>query len=454
MKTKNYNSLIIVLFLVSVNFSCKKNALDIKPDQALVVPSTLQDFQGMLDNEDNINVNQPALGELGSNDDSLAYNYFQALSNPFERNSYTWAKDIFQGQSAYDWYYAYQVVFYSNVVLDGLQKIKTTALNQSDYNNIKGQALFLRSFAFFEIAQEFAKPYIGSTANSDLGIPLRLSSDINQKSVRATVAQTYQQITSDLKEASNLLPVTPFYKTRASKPAAFGLLARVYLSMSDFQNAYANADASLQLYNTLIDYNSLNLTASHPLKLLNDEVTFHQTMGLYLTFIRMYINPNLYASYAPNDLRLAAFFNVKPGGNHGFKGSYGGSLQLFSGIATDEMYLTRSECLARLGNIDAAMNDLNTLLAKRYATGTFVPATAATTNEALSLILAERHKELIFRGIRWMDLRRLNLDPLYAVTLTKTLNGQTYSLPPNDPRYVYPISDDIITLTGMQQNQR
>jgi hypothetical protein len=138
----------------------------------------------------------------------------------------------------------------------------------------------------------------------------------------------------------------------------------------------------------------------------------------------------------------------------GFIGSYSGSLLYFDGLATDELYLIRAECNARSGKTTEAMNDLNDLLITRYATGHFTPLTASNAGNALDQILTERRKELVLRGLRWSDLRRLNKDPHYAVTLTRTLNGQTYSLPPNDNKYVFPIPDDEIKISGIPQNPR
>jgi hypothetical protein len=68
--------------------------------------------------------------------------------------------------------------------------------------------------------------------------------------------------------------------------------------------------------------------------------------------------------------------------------------------------------------------------------------------------LLERRKELCFRGLRWQDLRRLNKEPEYAKTLTRKIDGITYTLPPNDPKYVFPIPPNVIALSGMQQNPR
>ena len=100
------------------------------------------------------------------------------------------------------------------------------------------------------------------------------------------------------------------------------------------------------------------------------------------------------------------------------------------------------------------MNDLNALLKKRYLTGTYIDRTASSANDALVQILTERKKELAFRGLRWMDLRRLNREPQFATTLTRVINGQTYTLQPNSIRYALPIPDDEIALSGLQQNPR
>ncbi|HEX2629037.1 MAG TPA: RagB/SusD family nutrient uptake outer membrane protein, partial [Chitinophagaceae bacterium] len=136
-----------------------------------------------------------------------------------------------------------------------------------------------------------------------------------------------------------------------------------------------------------------------------------------------------------------------------FKGSYNeGSVNLFCGIATDELYLIRAECYARESNTNAAMQDLNALLAKRIKP--FVPLVAGSADEALTFILAERRKELPFRELRWSDLKRLNKEPARATTLTRNLNGQLYTLAPNDLRYTLLIPDEVIRITTLQQNPR
>jgi hypothetical protein len=152
-----------------------------------------------------------------------------------------------------------------------------------------------------------------------------------------------------------------------------------------------------------------------------------------------------------NDLRKNCFYSAVPA----FKGGYAGGSTTFAGLAINEQYLIKAEVYARAGNTTEAMQALNTLLGKRWKTNTFVPYTASSAANALDQVIAERRKELPFTGmLRWIDLRRLNTDSRYAVTLTRNLNNQIYTLPPNDQRYVLPIPDLEIKLSGIQQNPR
>jgi hypothetical protein len=55
------------------------------------------------------------------------------------------------------------------------------------------------------------------------------------------------------------------------------------------------------------------------------------------------------------------------------------------------------------------------------------------------------------RGLRWSDIKRLNKEN-YQITPERKIGSNTYLLPPNSSRYALPLPDDIIRLTGMQQN--
>jgi len=258
-----------------------------------------------------------------------------------------------------------------------------------------------------------------------------------------------------MKELS-VMQKTPLHQYRPSKAAAYGLLARAYLSMRKYDSAYKYSNLCLSLKSDLVNYADfpISTTSTNPTFVpFNQETIFYTDM--FSTFIsnlavtRAKVDTVLYLTYANNDRRKYLFF-VATGLYQRFKGSYSGS-GFFTGIATDEMFLIRSECNARLGNITSAMTDLNTLLAKRWNSGTFIPLMASDANDALNKILMERRKELIFRGLRWMDIKRLNREGRNII-LNRLVDGQIYSLQPNANYFALPLPTDIINLTNMPQN--
>lgn len=441
-----------LVLMVMCCFSCSKK-LDIKPNQSFLIPSTLQDFQALADNA-TMNTSLPQLGEAGADNYYLLDARWISMSET-DAETYVWAKDLNLGLTVNDWNQSYSKVFYANAILEGLAKLSTS--DTVAYNTVKGSALFNRAHAFYLLAQLFCKPYMQNTASGDVGLPLKLSADINDQVSRSTVKQTYDRIILDLKESELILPSTSPYKTRPTKAAADALLARVYLSMSDYEQALSYANKALNIYSTLLDYNLLNPAASNPFTLYNAEVIFHGQflIGNIFSPGNYYVDSTLYASYNNDDLRKIVFFNTPSGGRVTYKGSYSGNYYyLFGGIAVDEIMLIAAECYARKGMTTEALTLLNGLLEKRWKQGSFVPFTAGTAAEALNIILSERRKELLFRGLRWTDLRRLNQDAAYAITLSRKIDNQVYNLPPNDLRYVYPIPDQEINLSGITQNPR
>lgn len=451
------NLIVLLLAAIALLAACNKEEfLEKIPDKSLLIPTKLNDLQALLDNNEYMN-QTPYLSLIGADDH---YSTNPGLSGPV-RNSYIWQADINEGEANGAWIRSYQQVFYANVVLEALQGIDQTAENQAYWNSLKGGALFFRAHAFYNLAQEFAVAYDINTAGSKPGIPIRLSADIGKAEGRGTVQATYDQVIKDLQEAIPLLPLTVTYKSRPNRVAALGLLARVYQTMERYEEASQYAGQALALYDVLIDYNTLNPASAVP---------FSRSLPFGLEEVIFYSNPIvdaylinntttsadtlLYRLYDNNDLRKAIFFIPRTPGFFGVKGNYTGSTYWFTGIATDELYLIRAECAARKGDTGAAIQDLNTLLRKRWKAGTFTEIAASNAEDALRMVLTERRKELLFRNLRWTDLRRLNKDQRFAVTLKRVYLGKEYQLPPNDPKYVFPIPEDEIAASGIEQNER
>ena len=441
--------------------SCTKNALDQKSDATLAVPSTIGDYQALLDGIEGGAINNaPGLYSFRTLGDYLADEVYVTDNNyaswfagsPFITGVLEWNKGMFSSLTqVLEWDKQYQVVLNANIAIEGVNAITHTSSNQIAWNNVMGMALFIRGQMFYNLAQFWARPYNVATAGSDVGIVMRLSSDPNPASVRSNVQQTYAQILSDLKASVSLLPNTSqentqVSKVRPSKAAAYGMLSRVCLAMGDSVDVGLYADSALQLYSTLMDYNTVPYISNFNAETVYTSIDGSGTVGS--TFGPWTVDSSFVNLYDNNDLRKTLFFtNNAFVGGYAFIGDYTGNYS-FTGIAVDELYLLRAESYARQGNINAAMSDLNTLLVKRYVTGTFTPRTATSASDALGQVLTERRKELLMRGERWTDLRRLNTDPRFATTLTRSLLGVTYTLPPNDDRYTLQVPDYVIAASN------
>lgn len=446
----------LILFLFS-NISCNKY-LEEKPFKYLTVPNSLDDLQAVL-------YNNLLYFQNSSMQEVLADNYYVeasvwlAATESQGKFLYNWESNA-QSKSTWNTLY-YSMVYYPNVVLDQLNNFKETTENQSQYNRIKGQALFYRAFAFYQLAQLYCRPY-SESAKTDLGIPLRTTASVETPSVRSTVQETYDQIIGDLLLARELLPHQSDFPTQPNKAAVYGMLSRCYLSMREYENAGRYADSCLKINSELIDYNTVK-TNPIPFKRFNAETLYYSfcaNSSNILNNPRGRIDTSLYQSYTEQDLRKKLFFTAMTGTNLGsyrFTGCYDGEYNpagVFNGLTTAEMYLNRAECYARAGEKELALADLNTLLKNRWDNRvSYLSITAISADEALEKILTERRKELVYRGLRWSDLRRFNMEGR-NITLERNVNGQKYLLTPDDPRWVLFIPDDVINRSGMPQNPR
>jgi hypothetical protein len=210
-----------------------------------------------------------------------------------------------------------------------------------------------------------------------------------------------------------------------------------------------------------MDYNSLSTSGNIPFSRYNKEVIFAaRSAVINSTYVgtRSKIDSNLYKSYSDADMRKQLFFKASSTGGFLFKGDYDGigipgvqnnSFFSFTGIVTDEMYLIKAESDARKNDISSAMNTLNTLLQNRYKTGQFTPFAAVTMKEALTCILKERRKELLRRGARWTDIKRLMNDDDFRILPQRIINSQIYAMP---VPYLMLLPKKVIDMSGMPQN--
>lgn len=440
--------LTIFLFGLAI-LGCNPDYLDLKRDKSQTVPTTLDDFDGLLGNASVMNTGSGhALAMISSDEYNTTDNAVNLASRDFERNAFLWSADIFGDQSSDDWNTGYQRILYCNIILEGLQKLQVMQSDQSRFDRIKGEALFQRALSFYNLAIQFAA-LPGNKEYAQYGIPLRTLSDPEQIASRSSASETYNRIVSDLLAAEVLLPQKGLSIFRGSKVAAQVLLSRVYLLMADYVKSAVYAKNAIQSDFKLLDYNGLDINsdvyfASYGIG--NTEVVFYDSPNYaeLLFETNAFISDETYFLFDEADLRRKVFFKKSMDDKIVFKGSYAGKLDNFTGLSIDEVYLTLAECLIRQDNVGEGMQYLKQLLVRRYKRGSDISFANLDEKEALQLILQERKKELLFRGTRWMDLRRLNREKHTEIQLSRKYMGKEYVLKPNDIRYIFPIAKDVL----------
>lgn len=443
-----------IIIIASLIFTACDKFLEEKSDAKLSIPETIGDLRAMTNNFLQMNTFAPSLMEDGADYYYVKDNVLKARPQQ-EQLVYTWTRSLYRSNYG-SWLEPYNTILISNVVLEGLARIKVG--RAYDRLIIEGESRFVRAYAYYFLSQIFCLPYDEANQANLLGLPLRTSSDHSVFYPRSSMKETYDFIISELKAAAELLPDQVEYSSFPSKAAALGTLARLYLIMGKYKEANEYAEKALSYNNDLLDFNELNTSLQNPLPKSHKEIIYYafSTSGYLTSVSRAYLPIHIYESYDNNDLRKTIFYK-KTNDEIQFNGSYeGGTYSYFSGIAVDELYLICAEYEVRDGSVDKGLKKINNLLKNRYITGTYVDYKSLNKEEALDLVLAERKKELVRRGIRWTDLRRLLKEPKRTSTSYRKgdngIDDAHYNLEPKSINYTYPIPPEVIELEKYAQN--
>ncbi|MDR7131664.1 tetratricopeptide (TPR) repeat protein [Algoriphagus sp. 4150] len=430
-----------LFLLIALLLSCE-GFLDEKPQKQMVIPNTLDDFQALLDAEPRSMNSVPKMGFLSS-DELFIDNSLLGQMTLEERGAYLWQPDLYLPNDAgVDWAFSYRKVFYANLVIEGVRDYSPNSQEEKNRAlQLDAAARFYRAFAHFSLVQEFAEPFNPQKPEAQ-GIPLRKNADINATSERVSIGEVYNFVIEDLEVARELLPNKADIPTRASKWAAEALLSRIYLSIQNYEKAMEHSSNALEIDDSLMDYNDWDSGLRYSFPRFNAEVIHHAHMftGRFTSSTQTYVNPELYDLYDSLDLRKEVFFRASSTpGLYNVYGKYTGESTMYGGMATDEVLLDRAESAVRMGQREIALTDLNYLLMNRYVKGAFEAYQNLNEKELLKIIMEERRKELVFRGVRWLDLRRYNQETEYAETLNRKWNEVDTELPPHSPLYTFPI---------------
>ena len=128
----------------------------------------------------------------------------------------------------------YRLIGNANIAITSIDNATGT---QAERNQIKGEALGLRAFSYFNLVQLYGKRYDAAVKpNSQLGVPLVLT-PTTEGLPRATVEDIYTQINKDLTDAAALLTTTRSYKSHINLDVIKGLQARVALVQQNWAAA-------------------------------------------------------------------------------------------------------------------------------------------------------------------------------------------------------------------------
>ncbi|NVJ48324.1 MAG: RagB/SusD family nutrient uptake outer membrane protein [Cytophagia bacterium] len=480
-------SILFALAVLAVS-SCSEDYLDTFPTDQLAadqVLSTVENQRAALEG-----MHRHMYGVGGSQDERAGYGNFMInydmlgsdVVNP-QRGSgwfisvYKWIEHRSNSSSlvehTYDYFYS--MIANANNIINSIDDVEG---NEDEKANIKGQALFYRAFAHFNMVQVYGSRYVPGQNNSQLGIVINLDdlSNLGEAKARSTVEEVYAQIDADLQAALQSLTsssVTFSDKSQINENIVNGLLARVALTKGEWADAITYAQAArngFDLTNMTDVANGFNddgtsgwIWSSH---VIPDHGTYFASFFAYMSYnyssshIRndpKCINADLYDMIPDSDVRkgfwavdqadidaidIPSNFARYPYMNTKFEalpsGTLGDGDVVLMRVA--EMILIEAEANAHLGNDIAARTALLELVSERD------PNAVLSVNAGQALldeILVQRRLELWGEGFNFLDLKRLNL-PLYrpqrgSFSLTQ---AAITDMPAGGPewQYVFPIS--------------
>ncbi|WP_288428753.1 RagB/SusD family nutrient uptake outer membrane protein [uncultured Spirosoma sp.] len=493
-------SYIATAFLALAVASCKSDFLTVVPETALSSATfykTEADFQQAVNGayvplRPLFNERAWVLEEMHSDNTYYARNILYGAVDPTE-NVADFAVPTAGGVTANDnvlwaFRYNYQIIARTNQLLSQIDGV--TFSSEANKNNIKGQALFLRAFAYFDLVRLFGKVPLHltpSASREDAALPL------------ATTDELYAQIEKDAKDASSMLLNKAKQEAgRATSGAAKTLLANLYVT----QKKWAQAESLMRDvitndgYTLMSDYNdAFSYTGSNKNNQESVfEVQYMEGSGGYngnqiYRFVPSPITaaelkpitgttntqptsqesnniptPDLIAAYESGDKRKAISIDTvtlsqsarenktypyikKYARTHAIHGITGQNWPVYRYA---EVLLFMAESLNEQGKTGDAATYLN-----RVRSRAGLPATTASSQADMrEAIFKERRVELAFENKRWFDLTRTGRvkEIIGAYGAKVKANPQAYYFPKGavPPPNAFTVLDDYYGLPAVE----
>jgi hypothetical protein len=330
----------------------------------------------------------------------------------------------------------YRLIGNANVAIANIDNAVGTP---AEKNQIKGEALAIRGFCYFNLVQYYGKRYdAGKKPNSSLGVSLVLE-PTKEGIARSSVEECYAQINKDLDEAGKLLTAARSAKSHFNKNVVRGIQARVALVQQNWSAAAAFAAEARVGGGTLMSiaqYQEGFAEINNPEWMwgfdhLEDQSEY---FGAYHSYISSNFNSSvnrqtpktinklIYDRIPETDVRSKMWVKAPTTANSivpagGVRAPYMVQKFRLPGVPSTstmgdvpymrlaEMFLIEAEAKARGGDAAGAAKALFDLVKQRdpaYVTST-------KTGEALiEEIMFQRRIELWGEGHRFLDLKRLD----------------------------------------------
>jgi starch-binding outer membrane protein, SusD/RagB family len=373
------------------------------------------------------------------------------------------------------WSQAYKAASAANRIIEVIDDNAT-----SDLKQLKGENLFIRAMMHFNLVRIFGRPYPQGGGNNP-GVPILrdgLTEDQKLSLERSSVKEVYDFVIADLEKAAELMTMQKS-NAFASKEVAYALLSRVYLYKEDNAKAieYANlvignetpgqpangryslvTGSAFQNYfrgvpegNTETIFNIRHMkTEDRDFSAIGSMYFSGDASGnpqnqAYSGWGEIYASKKYvdFLEQYPQDLRKSFISSYKVNGTLQYNTKltpntpmhYINKYNLQEGIVNlsspvylrlAEMYLNRAEANAKLGNDQAALDDVNIIRQRAGLSGADLHTTAsvaAAGKTVLDVVLEERWLELAFEGHRVYDLFRNNRPMVRNYPGSHVVNG-------------------------------
>lgn len=410
-------AMFLTMTFVGASFVSCDNMIETPPPNELLVDDAIKtpdDLQRLL----NASYNEVA-NTYGGFSQMMSEMQSDNLSNPTNNDlRELYSHNVLFFNSTCGGYYSilYRAIFRANFVQDNMNKV--TDLSVADKNRMMGEIKFIRGLCHFTAVRMFAHPYGYTAGNAHPGIAI-VKAASTKPSPRLSVAEAYDAILADLKDAEGLLPESN--TEYADKMSAKALLAHVYFQMGRYTDAasYAGTVIDSKKY-TLSD--TVNLFAStagseHIFKIISTGVNDKRS-GAYSDYyspgnptgqLSRQLWENLKVDLAI-DKRLQLLTVVNAGAQNEFVKSEMFNAPFFNVpvLHLTQMHLIRAEALAKSGgDLTTATADINAIIARAYTDNSKLLTAGATAQQIIDATRDQRRIELLFQGDRTNEIKRL-----------------------------------------------